>query len=290
MNKIFFVLVSFLLFGCASQFPAPVDGERKKISKKCPDVYTVKKGETIFSISLKCGFNYKKLALSNGLKKPYFVKPGDQIRFDLLRKNKSKVSEDQNKENQTSTIPFEEDEIIEDNTFINDEISQQDSGVEFQFGDPIQINHPKVIREVYSKKSIKKSKKLSALKAKNQKNWQWPTDGELTSSFNNASDKKGIEILGLEGQEIRSVAKGKVIYVGEDLAGYGKLTIIKHDNNVLSVYGHQQSILITEGQTVQAGQSIGTMGNTGADEVKLLFEIRKDGESIDPVKFLKKLS
>jgi len=282
--------VSFLLFGCASQFPAPVDGERKKISKKCPDVYTVKKGETIFSISLKCGFNYKKLALSNGLKKPYFVKPGDQIRFDLLRKNKSKVSEDQNKENQTNTIPFEEDKIIEDNTFINDEISQQDSGVEFQFGDPIQINQPKVIREVYSKKSIKKSKKLSALKAKNQKNWQWPTDGELTSSFNNASDKKGIEILGLEGQEIRSVAKGKVIYVGEDLAGYGKLTIIKHDNNVLSVYGHQQSILITEGQTVQAGQSIGTMGNTGADEVKLLFEIRKDGESIDPVKFLKKLS
>ena len=290
MNKIFFVLVSFLLFGCASQFPAPVDGERKKISKECPDVYTVKKGETIFSISLKCGFNYKKLALSNGLKKPYFVKPGDQIRFDLLRKNKSKVSEDQNKENQTNTIPFEEDKIIEDNTFINDEISQQDSGVEFQFGDPIQINHPKVIREVYSKKSIKKSKKLSALKAKNQKNWQWPTDGELTSSFNNASDKKGIEILGLEGQEIRSVAKGKVIYVGEDLAGYGKLTIIKHDNNVLSVYGHQQSFLITEGQTVQAGQSIGTMGNTGADEVKLLFEIRKDGESIDPVKFLKKLS
>jgi lipoprotein NlpD len=290
MNKIFFVLVSFLLFGCASQFPAPVDGERKKISKECPDVYTVKKGETIFSISLKCGFNYKKLALSNGLKKPYFVKPGDQIRFDLLRKNKSKVSEDQNKENQTNTIPFEEDKIIEDNTFINDEISQQDSGVEFQFGDPIQINQPKVIREVYSKKSIKKSKKLSALKAKNQKNWQWPTDGELTSSFNNASDKKGIEILGLEGQEIRSVAKGKVIYVGEDLAGYGKLTIIKHDNNVLSVYGHQQSILITEGQTVQAGQSIGTMGNTGADEVKLLFEIRKDGESIDPVKFLKKLS
>jgi lipoprotein NlpD len=56
------------------------------------------------------------------------------------------------------------------------------------------------------------------------------------------------------------------------------------------VYGHQQSFLITEGQTVQAGQSIGTMGNTGADEVKLLFEIRKDGESIDPVKFLKKLS
>ena len=283
MKKILFILVSLFLFGCASQFPAPVDGERKKISKECPDVYTVKKGETIFSISLKCGFDYQELALSNGLKKPYFVKLGDQIRFDLLRKNKPKQPEEQNKDNLTNTIPFEEGEIIE-------EIGQQDSKVEFQFGDPIQIDQPKVIREVYSKKSIKKSKKLSALKAKNKKNWEWPTDGKLTSSFNQATDKKGIEILGLEGQEIRSVAKGKVIYVGEDLAGYGKLIIIKHDNNILSVYGHQQAILVSEGQTVQAGQSIGTMGSTGADEVKLLFEIRKDGESIDPINFLKNIS
>jgi lipoprotein NlpD len=283
MKKILFILVSLFLFGCASQFPAPVDGERKKISKECPDVYTVKKGETIFSISLKCGFDYQKLALSNGLKKPYFVKLGDQIRFDLLRKNKPKQPEEQNKDNLTNTIPFEEGEIIE-------EIGQQDSKVEFQFGDPIQIDQPKVIREVYSKKSIKKSKKLSALKEKNQKNWEWPTDGKLTSSFNQTTDKKGIEILGLEGQEIRSVAKGKVIYVGEDLAGYGKLIIIKHDNNILSVYGHQQATLVSEGQTVQAGQSIGTMGSTGADEVKLLFEIRKDGESIDPINFLKNIS
>ena len=172
----------------------------------------------------------------------------------------------------------------------NEEITPQDSQVGLQFGDPIQIDQPKVIREVYSKKSIKKSKKLSTLKAKNQKKWEWPTDGKLTSTFNQAADKKGIEMLGLEGQEIRSTAKGKVIYVGEDLAGYGKLTIIKHEDNILSVYGHQQAILVTEGQSVQAGQSIGTRGKTGADEVKLLFEIRKDGESIDPINFLKNIS
>jgi len=289
MKKIFIILLLLFLSGCASQFPAPVQVEAKKINKDCPDVYTVKKGETIFSISLKCGFDYQKLALSNGLKHPYFVKIGDQIRFDLLRKNKPKLLEPENKESLTNTIPFEEGEIIEDN-ITSEEITSQDTQVEFQFGDPIQIDQPKVIREVYSKKSIKKSKKLSALKTKNQKNWEWPTDGKLTSTFNQAADKKGIEILGLEGQEIRSTAKGKVIYVGEDLAGYGKLTIIKHDNNVLSVYGHQQAILVIEGQSVQAGQSIGTMGKTGADKVKLLFEIRKDGESIDPLNFLKNIS
>ena len=289
MKKIFIILLLLFLSGCASQFPAPVQEEAKKINKDCPDVYTVKKGETIFSISLKCGFDYQKLALSNGLKHPYFVKIGDQIRFDLLRKNKPKLLEPENKESLTNTIPFEEGEIIEDN-ITSEEITSQDTQVEFQFGDPIQIDQPKVIREVYSKKSIKKSKKLSDLKKKKKKKWQWPTDGELTSPFNQAADKKGIEILGLEGQEIRSTAKGKVIYVGEDLAGYGKLTIIKHDNNVLSVYGHQQATLVIEGQSVQAGQSIGTMGKTGTDEVKLLFEIRKDGESIDPINLLKKIS
>ena len=289
MKKQFLILLSLFLSGCASQFPAPVEDGRKNISKGCSDVYTVKKGETIFSISLKCGLDYKKVALSNGLKTPYFVKPGDQIRFDLL-KEKREYPENQIQDNSTKTIPFEEGEIIEDNIFISEEISQQDPKVEFQFGDPIKIKHPKVIREVYSKKSIKKSKKLSALKAKNQKKWEWPTDGELTSAFNKAADKKGIEILGLEGQEIRSVAEGKVIYVGEDLAGYGKLTIIKHEKNILSVYGHQQAILVNEGQTVQTGQSIGTMGKTGTDEIKLLFEIRKGGESIDPINFLKDIS
>ena len=289
IKKIFFILIPLFLSGCASQFPAPVIGEAEKYSKECPDVYTVKKGETVFSISLKCGFDYQKIALSNGLKKPYFVKPGDQIRFDLVRKNKSKPGEPQNKDKLVNTIPLEEDEIIEDNIFTSEEITSQNLEVEFQFGDPVQIDEPKVIREVYSKKSIKKSKKLSDLKAKNKKKWEWPTDGELTSPFNQAADKKGIEILGLEGQEIRSTAKGKVIYVGEDLAGYGKLTIIKHDNNILSVYGHQQATLVTEGQVVEASESIGTMGNTGTDEVKLLFEIRRDGESIDPINLLKKM-
>ena len=289
MNKVFFLIVSLFLFGCASQFPAPVDGERKKISKKCPDIYTVKKDETLFSISLKCGFDYKEVALSNGLKKPYFVKIGDRIRLDILRKNKVNSIEEQNDNEETKIMPYSEEKITEDNVFIN-ENEEQGLNIEFQYGEPLKISEPKVIREVYSRKSIKKSKKLADLKDKNKKNWDWPTDGELSSSFNQASDKKGIEILGLEGQEIRSVTKGKVIYVGEDLAGYGKLTIIKHDNNILSVYGHQQATLVSEGQTVQAGQSIGTMGKTGADEVKLLFEIRRNGESIDPVNFLKDIS
>ena len=100
------------------------------------------------------------------------------------------------------------------------------------------------------------------------------------------AEKKGVDFLGAPGQQIRSIAKGRVIYAGEELEGYGRMTIIKHDKNILSVYGYQEEILVKEGQSVIAGESIGTMGMTGTDSVKLHFEIRENGKSIDPVLFL----
>jgi lipoprotein NlpD len=90
------------------------------------------------------------------------------------------------------------------------------------------------------------------------------------------------------GQEIRAVTKGKIIYAGEDLKGYGKLVILKHDDGILTVYGSQNEILVTENQIVNAGQTIGIMGNSATEQVKLIFEVRDGGKSIDPLKYLKK--
>jgi len=77
-----------------------------------------------------------------------------------------------------------------------------------------------------------------------------------------------------------------VIYSGSDLRGYGKLVIIKHNKTYLSVYAHNSQILVKEGQSVGKGQKIAEMGDTDADRVKLHFEIRQQGKSIDPGKFL----
>ena len=99
--------------------------------------------------------------------------------------------------------------------------------------------------------------------------------------------KKGISIQGTLGQEIKSIAKGKVIYSGEDLKGYGKLIIVKHDDDILSVYGHNRELFVTEGQSISAGEIISTMGQTEADEVILHFEIRKNGSSVNPMDYFK---
>ena len=273
-SLVLWVLVLF--YGCAAQKPAPVDRgkpeDAKTVEAKCPGIYTIKEGETIFSISIKCGVDYKTLANANGIKKPYFVKKGDQLRFDIIQ---TQVDE---------KVGEAESDVVEISIYNEEVITEQDASPELILGDPIRIKGPKAYKEVYSKKTLRNTKK--AISNQNYKKWEWPTDGQPINAFNPASEKKGVDFLGAPGQQIRSIAKGKVIYAGEELEGYGKMIIIKHDKNILSVYGYQEEILVKEGQGVIAGESIGTMGMTGTDSVKLHFEIRNNGKSIDPVIFL----
>ena len=274
INIYFLIFLVFLIHGCASNIPSPV--ENKNRIQKCPDVYTVKKGDTIFSLSLKCGFDYKQVALANDIEKPYKISPGEIIRFDLLRnKDQKALTEPEN--NSTKT-----EGLSESNELKETAKTQED------FGEPIKIDEPKATKEVYSQKAIKKTKEIVA---ENQKKlatkYIWPTEGKVTDPFNPQEGKKGISISGELGQEIKSIAKGKVIYAGEELKGFGKLIIIKHEDNILSVYGHNRELLVIEGQKVDAGEIISTMGDTGTDKVKLHFEIRKNGQSIDPSPFFK---
>ena len=88
------------------------------------------------------------------------------------------------------------------------------------------------------------------------------------------------------GQAINAASTGKVIYSGSDLRGYGKLVIVKHNKTYLSVYAHNSKIIVKEGQVVSVGQKIAEMGNTDTNAVKLHFEIRRLGKSVDPAKYL----
>lgn len=115
--------------------------------------------------------------------------------------------------------------------------------------------------------------------------WAWPTKGKVVANFNEASNK-GLDIAGSSGQAITAAAAGKVIYSGSDLRGYGKLVIIKHNANYLSVYAHNSLIMVKEGQQVSRGQKIAEMGDTDSNSVKLHFEIRRQGKSVDPSKYL----
>jgi lipoprotein NlpD len=114
--------------------------------------------------------------------------------------------------------------------------------------------------------------------------WIWPTDGRILAGFEEGKNK-GIDISGKSGQQIFAAGAGKVMYAGS-VRGYGNLVIVRHSNNLLSAYAHNQSLLVKEGQTVTKGQQIAEMGNSDSDSVKLHFEIRQQGKPVDPTRFL----
>jgi lipoprotein NlpD len=111
----------------------------------------------------------------------------------------------------------------------------------------------------------------------------WPTDGKLVAAFD--AKRKGIDIAGQLGQPVLAASGGQVSYVGS-MRGYGNLVIVRHNENFLSAYAHNKSIVVKEGQTVARGQKIAEMGNTDSDSVKLHFEVRQQGKPVDPTKFL----
>jgi lipoprotein NlpD len=117
-------------------------------------------------------------------------------------------------------------------------------------------------------------------------NWRWPADGSLLSRFQSGDAIPGIEIAGKSGDPVRAAADGVVVYSGNGLVGYGELVIIKHNESFLSAYGHNRKRLVKEGQRVSAGQQIAEMGSTGATRNELEFQIRKDGNPVDPLGYL----
>ena len=258
-----------------------------------PESYTVKKGDTLYSIGLEFGYDYKEIAQNNNIDAPYNIRVGQQLKIKNNGTGSNKPAENNNDE--VVIKPLNNDNQI---------IQGQNSNVS-----PASIpslNSPKAIREPYSEQAASNNAapaKVADTKVPEAKpaeakpadsvvagedgvDWGLPTKGKIKTAFNEGASAKGIDIEGTMGQDINASGNGKVIYNGSDLRGYGNLVIIKHNKDYLSVYAHNSKILVKEGQVVVKGQKIAEMGNSGTDAIKLHFEIRYQGKSIDPTKFI----
>jgi murein hydrolase activator len=94
---------------------------------------------------------------------------------------------------------------------------------------------------------------------------------------------KGVLINAKEGAEIKAVTKGKVAYAGT-LKGYGLLIIVEHDRQYMTLYAFNQSLFKHKGDTVDAGDIIASVGQSGGrSKPGLYFEIRQNGKPVDPL-------
>lgn len=115
----------------------------------------------------------------------------------------------------------------------------------------------------------------------------WPHKGPILKNFGQANSK-GIDIKGKVGMPVKASSGGLVVYSGNGLKGYGNLIIIKHDENFLTAYAHNDKLMVKEGERVNRGQEIAKIGHSGTDCVKLHFEVRYKGKPLNPVKLLPK--
>lgn len=307
-----FILFAVFLSACASrpQNKAPVYENSAPVSEKSskvktskslnkangkdwrPDTYTVKKGDTLYSIGLEFGYDYKEIAQNNNISVPYNIRVGQQL--NLKAKEKTTGS--------TKSVSAENDDVVI-KPLNNEGADVQVQNAPSTATNPPTLNSPKATREAYSDQAYNAANptdsKPAEVKSTESKplvtggeeaiDWAWPTKGKVTNGFSEGASAKGIDIEGKLGQDINAAGSGKVIYNGSDLRGYGNLVIVKHNKDYLSVYAHNSKILVKEGQSVLKGQKIAEMGNSGTDIVKLHFEIRYQGKSVDPTKFLSAL-
>ena len=120
-----------------------------------------------------------------------------------------------------------------------------------------------------------------------QRCWRWPASGKVVMTYSTSEGgNKGIDIAGSRGQPVYAAGAGKVVYVGNQLRGYGNLVMIKHNEDYITAYAHNDKLMVNNGQSVKIGQQIATMGSSDADSVRLHFQIRYRATAIDPLRYL----
>lgn len=256
------VLMAAVLSGCAGPSGSvPIDerGRGGKAPLVTSGTHTVSRGETLYQIAFRYGWDWKALAAHNGLREPYTIYPGQRLNLALRTASKPRYS--------APTAPTRTT----------------------QAGKPPPKTAPGSVSST-PPRPVKPVPVSPPVAAAPVKGWQWPAQGPLIARFqSNDSLNKGIDIAGQLGQPVKAAANGSVVYAGRGLIGYGEMIIIKHDDTHLSAYAHNSRLLVKEGEQVKGGQQIAEMGSSGTDRVKLHFEIRRRGQPVDPLGYLPKL-
>ena len=295
------LLVALLLpiiGGCASHVPAPVEdrggapaaGEpAAQATAAAADVrvvyHTVKKGDTLYSIALDNGQDYKDVAAWNNLDNPNLIRIGQQLRV-TPPDNGAPVAVTKPV---TSSAPIEvkpaaasaNTETFKREPKGGKRAYSDEALAKAQQGDVAE--RPTEARPEARPAEARPAEKPIA--AGDDVDWMWPASGKLIAPFAEGGSR-GVDIAGKAGDPVLAAASGVVSYAGAGLRGYGNLVVLRHNATYLSVYAHNSKILVKEKQAVAKGQKIAEMGSTDAESPRLHFEIRRQGKPADPQKFL----
>ena len=318
------LLTPALLVGCADNPPAPIE-TRQGVALNSnrgavkPEVvvphdyrapldygepYKVEQGDTLYSIAFRLGADYRLLAQVNNIAPPYLIYPGQTLStIDSVAGSVSDGSVGVGVSHPPVTTATPEvatgpatgagvKTIAEVSPKQADKPGSQPKAA----SDPTAAGAKSVPKAPVPKAPVPKitppapQTQAAAIPVQEPKlgpvtRWLWPGKGPVERAYS-AVLHKGIDITGQRGDPVYATAAGVVVYAGTGVKGYGVLLIVKHNEQFLSAYGHNDVMLVAEGASIRAGQQIARMGSSGTDTVKLHFEIRRKGQPVDPLRLL----
>jgi lipoprotein NlpD len=317
-TRLILALLLPVIAGCASHAPAPVEDRgggsaaaKQKLAVPAVLVatdsrtgyHTVKKGETLYSIALDSGQDYKDVAAWNNLDNPNLIRIGQQLRVTppdngAVAVTKPVISSAPVEIRQAapagasprpSSSPSPNTETLKREPKGGKLAWSDEALAKARQGDltakPAEAKPEARPAEV---KAAEKPPEKPAEKppvAGDDVDWIWPANGKLLAQYTEGGSK-GVDIAGKEGDPVLAAAGGVVSYAGTGLRGYGNLIVLRHNATYLSVYAHNSKLLVKEKDIVAKGQKIAEIGSTDAESPRLHFEVRRQGKPADPLKFL----
>jgi lipoprotein NlpD len=302
-TRLILTLLLPIIGGCASHAPAPVEerGAAQPVVKSAQAMaqaaptatgtstgfYTVKKGDTLYSIALDHGQDHKDVAVWNSLDNPNVIRIGQQLRV-APPENSAPVAVARPV---TSSAPIEVKPAITRAGGNTETVKREPKGGKLVYSDEALAKARQgdaTPKPVEARPEVRPAEPAPAEKpvvAGDEVDWMWPASGKLLAPFAEGSSK-GVDIAGKAGDSVLAAASGVVSYAGAGLRGYGNLVVLRHNATYLSVYAHNSKLLVKEKDTVARGQKIAEMGSTDTESPRLHFEIRRQGKPADPQKFL----
>lgn len=280
-----------LLAACASQRPAPVvdrsaatkpasAAESPAPMREAKDgIYTVQRGDTLYSIALAFGIDPRDLARWNGIADPALLKVGQPLRVIAPDEPVVATVTPVTPGGATEVRPLPPAGAATPATPAPIPPAVPPAAPPAVTTPPAAVAPaapPPVVAAVPAKPETRPESSL---------NWQWPAPGKVIESFDDPRNK-GIDIAGNEGAPVQAAADGEVVYVGSAVRGYGNLVIVRHTDEFITAYAHNSRVLVQEKQQVKRGQRIAEIGRSDADRPKLHFEVRHQGKPVDPLKYL----
>ncbi|CAM3204704.1 murein hydrolase activator NlpD [Klebsiella variicola subsp. variicola] len=273
-------------------------GDIPKGSYTGGSTYTVKRGDTLFYIAWVTGNDFRDLAQRNNVPAPYALNVGQVLQVGnasgqpITGENAVSQASARASGGATATTTSAQKStavVASQPTITYSESSGEQSATKMLPNNKPATTTTTVVAPVTAPTTVSTTQPTASSTSTSSpiSSWRWPSDGKVIENFSGAEGgNKGIDIAGSKGQAIVATADGRVVYAGNALRGYGNLIIIKHNDDYLSAYAHNDTMLVREQQEVKAGQKIATMGSTGTSSTRLHFEIRYKGKSVNPLQYL----